>query len=99
LQQSHSSTLIFYGFVRPSASDRFPHPRRCDGLQLLDIEDALDESLGDAWNYAFDPIALDVSRRAVFFSWLCRLLFHGVNPIGVECCFFFAATALYIAAR
>jgi WASH complex subunit 7 len=27
--------------------------------QLLDIEDALDESLGDAWDYAFDPIALD----------------------------------------
>ena len=27
--------------------------------QLLDIEDALDESLGDAWDYSYDPIALD----------------------------------------
>eukprot|EP00039_Didymoeca_costata_P001169 m.50316 g.50316 ORF g.50316 m.50316 type:complete len:1190 (+) comp10662_c0_seq1:292-3861(+) len=26
--------------------------------QLLDIEDALDESLGDGWDYAFDPISL-----------------------------------------
>lgn len=29
-------------------------------IQLLKIEDALDESLGDAWDFSMDPIALDV---------------------------------------
>ena len=28
---------------------------------LLDVEDALDESRGDAWDYTLDPISLDVS--------------------------------------
>ena len=28
---------------------------------MLDIEDALDDSLGEAWNFRFDPIALNVS--------------------------------------
>lgn len=32
-------------------------------IQLLKIEDALDESLGDAWDFSMDPIALDVSFR------------------------------------
>lgn len=30
------------------------------GSQLLDIEDALDEWLGEAWDFNYDPIALSV---------------------------------------
>jgi len=41
-------------------------------IQLLKIEDAIDDSLGDAWDFAMDPIALDV-RQA-------RLQLHGAAP-------------------
>lgn len=32
--------------------------------QLKGIEEALDETLGDAWDFTFDPIALQVSIDA-----------------------------------
>jgi hypothetical protein len=32
---------------------------------LLDIEDALDETLGDAWDFSRDPIEIDVSGVCV----------------------------------
>jgi hypothetical protein len=33
---------------------------------LLDIEDALDETLGDAWDFSRDPIEIDVSVDVSF---------------------------------
>ena len=31
--------------------------------QLKAIEDALDDSVGDSWDFSLDPIALQVSRK------------------------------------
>ena len=43
---------------------------------LLDVEDALDESRGDAWDYTLDPISLDVCPQ----QHLCPPLGHDSRP-------------------